>query len=101
MSRILNSKPSQGALKNCKLYITQIELKNFKETLYNKETMRQINYLKYKCSLFIREHNFKINEEEKQRRMQIKQNKENEIYRNHLVATQGSSVLKDFFAMRY
>ena len=101
ISHSLYGKPSQDTLKNCKLYITEIELQSFKGTLFNNETMRKINYLKYKCALLIREYNFKINEDEKQRRIQMKQNKQNEIYRNRLVATQGSSVLKDFFAMRY
>jgi hypothetical protein len=101
ISHSLYGRQSQDAVKNCKLYITEIEPQSFKETLFNNETIRKINYLKYKCTLLIREYNFKINEEKRQRRMKLRQNKENEIYRNHLVVTQGSSVLKDFFAMRY
>ena len=87
---------SQKVMNKCKLYIVKIELENFKEI--NKE-FQSIEY--FQCLNYIREYNFKRQEEKRQQQMEIKQNKEDEIYRTHLVSLISSSVLKDFFAMRY
>ena len=93
-----NFKQSNKTIKNCMIYIVRTELKNFQDI--HKE-VNNIDYLKFKCIDYIREYNLKRKEENEQQKMENKQIKEDEIYRSRLVSLIGSSVLKDFFAMRY
>ena len=93
-----NTELSHIAIKNCMIYIVKTELKNFQDI--HKE-VHSIDYLKFKCIDYIREYNLKRKEENEQQKMENKQIKEDEIYRSRLVSRIGSSVLKDFFVMRY